>query len=613
MIWEILSRPFLLLWASFIGVLIGVLPAIGGSAANMHGLRPGEEVLEASRAVRHRARPEGIIASEASNNANVGGSLVTIMAFGIPGDAVTAVMLGALTIHGIQSGPLFISQNAQLAYGMFAAYLLAHPIMVVDPAGRRALDAAHRRRCPKAVLFPVVLVLCVIGAYALNNTMANVYVLPRSACSATLMVKFGFPLAPFILGVILGDQIEINLIRAIMTDPNPWLFLTRPISGVLLALSVASVVAALWQHRRHQRRAAALRRGGGRFLSCGPRSSSARARRSQPARCSRSRPSETALEDGDVRVRRAQRVEPRAQARRRPAIPKDERAAEPASRRPSRSSDRRHHADARRRAQQVPGRRAPPARRDEASSSPQEAALDRDDFAARSRAASAGRRARASTTAGARPARASRTASAARAAAARRRRRGPCRSRRSSTAGRRPATSTRLLRLPFRNAFSLLDGFDDERARRPSACEELYAAQLAAIGVVDEDAPRAANDEPLRPAPYNLLVTRRWMLRVPRSRERFGTISINALGFAGSLFVRDEEEMQDLRDGRADARAAGGERYVSPCLCARRENSVTGRSVGGCGESRTCDSQSQAPAAAATRDVAGGLQIDRRD
>ena len=105
----------------------------------------------------------------------------------------------------------------------------------------------------------------------------------------------------------------------------------------------------------------------------------------------------------------------------------------------------------------------------------------------------------------------------------------------------------RLLRLPFRNAFSLLDGFDDEE-RAADRLEELYAAQLAAIGVLNEDAPRAANDEPLQPAPYNLLVTRRWMLAVPRSREKFGTTSLNALAFAGSLFVRDEEEMQDVRD-----------------------------------------------------------------
>jgi putative tricarboxylic transport membrane protein len=109
---------------------------------------------------------------------------------------------------------------------------------------------------PQGVLFPVVLVLCVIGAYALNNTMGNVYILLAFGVLGYAMVKFGFPLAPFILGVILGDQIEINLIRAIMTDPDPWLFLTRPISGLLIAASVASVVFALWQHRRQQRRLA---------------------------------------------------------------------------------------------------------------------------------------------------------------------------------------------------------------------------------------------------------------------------------------------------------------------------------------------------------------------
>ena len=253
-IWEIISRPFLLVWASFIGVLIGVLPAIGGSAANIMAYD------QAKKFSKHPERfgkgtPEGIIASESANNANVGGSLVTIMAFGIPGDAVTAVMLGALTIHGIQSGPLFILQNTELAYGIFAAYLIAHPLMVII-LGLGARWMINIVTVPKAALFPVVLVLCVIGAYALNNTMANVYVLAAFGLLGYAMVKFGFPLAPFILGVILGDQIEINLIRAIMSDPDPALFVTRPISGALLALSAASIVAALWQHYRHQRRTA---------------------------------------------------------------------------------------------------------------------------------------------------------------------------------------------------------------------------------------------------------------------------------------------------------------------------------------------------------------------
>jgi putative tricarboxylic transport membrane protein len=103
---------------------------------------------------------------------------------------------------------------------------------------------------PKSVLIPVVLVLCVVGAYALNNTMDSVWVLAVFGVFGYALVKCGFPLAPLILGVILGDQIEVNLVRAIMTDANPWLFVTRPISGLLLALSVASVAFALWQHHK---------------------------------------------------------------------------------------------------------------------------------------------------------------------------------------------------------------------------------------------------------------------------------------------------------------------------------------------------------------------------
>jgi putative tricarboxylic transport membrane protein len=260
---DILTRPFLLLWSTFIGLLIGVLPAIGGSAANMLAYDQAKKFSKRPEKFGSGI-PEGIIASEASNNANVAGSLVTIMAFGIPGDAVTAVMLGALTIHGIQSGPLFISQNAPLAYGMFAAYILAHPLVLI----LLFLGVRWVLRIvivPKSILFPVVLVLCVVGAYALGNAMATVYVLLASGVFGYLMVKFGYPLAPFILGVILGDQIEINLVRSLMTDSNLWLFVTRPISALLLAMALCSIVLSIWQHRRMQKKAAAAADGAADF------------------------------------------------------------------------------------------------------------------------------------------------------------------------------------------------------------------------------------------------------------------------------------------------------------------------------------------------------------
>jgi putative tricarboxylic transport membrane protein len=162
-------------------------------------------------------------------------------------------MLGAMTIHGIQSGPLFVSQNPRLAYGIYAAYLLAHPLMVLI-IWASTFVVLRLTTIRLAILAPVVLVLCAIGAYALNNTMSSVYVLLIFGVLGYALVKTGFPLAPLILGLILGDQIEINLIRAIMTDDNPWLFLTRPISGGLLAAAALSVALAIWQHLRHQKR-----------------------------------------------------------------------------------------------------------------------------------------------------------------------------------------------------------------------------------------------------------------------------------------------------------------------------------------------------------------------
>ena len=251
---EIFKQPFLLAWSTIVGLIIGILPAIGGSASSVMAYDQAKKFSKTPE-LFGKGHPEGIIASEASNNANVSGSLMTIMAFGIPGDAVTAVMLGAMTIHGIQSGPLFISQNPDIAYGIYAAYILAHPCMlliciVLMPLMLRVTLVRME------VLAPIVLVLCVVGAYALNNTMQSVYVLLLFGVVGYVLVKLGFPLAPLILGLILGDQIEINLVRAIMTDANPWLFQTRPISGLLLLAAAGSVGLAIWQHLRHQKRVA---------------------------------------------------------------------------------------------------------------------------------------------------------------------------------------------------------------------------------------------------------------------------------------------------------------------------------------------------------------------
>lgn len=254
-LWDIFCRPFMLLWVTFIGVVVGVLPAIGGSAANIMAYDQAKKFSKRPEKFG-TGIPEGIVASEASNSANVAGSLMMIMAFGIPGDAVTAVMMGGLTMHGIQPGPLFIGQHPKIAYGIYAAYLVALPLMVATIwCGSRAWIRVITM--PKSMLIPIVLVLCVVGAFALSNSMDGVYVLALFCVIGYAMVKGRIPLAPLILGVVLGDQIESNLIQSVATDPNPWLFLTRPISGGLLLASVASILFAVWQHRREGQKLAA--------------------------------------------------------------------------------------------------------------------------------------------------------------------------------------------------------------------------------------------------------------------------------------------------------------------------------------------------------------------
>ncbi|MDR7486619.1 MAG: tripartite tricarboxylate transporter permease [Armatimonadota bacterium] len=248
---EILGQWGNLVRSTLIGLWIGVLPAVGGSAANVLAY---DQAKKASRTPERFGTgiPDGIVASESANNANIAGSLVTMMAFGIPGDAVTAVMLGALIIHGIAPGPTFIASRPHLAYGIFAAYFTATVLTVLVEAGLLRL-LLRVVRAPLHLLVPIILVLAAVGTYALNNLMANVWVLFAFGIVGYLMVKTGFPLAPLVLGVILGDQIEVNLIRAMMTEPNPLLFVARPLSGLMLALAVGSFVLGVSQQRRRAR------------------------------------------------------------------------------------------------------------------------------------------------------------------------------------------------------------------------------------------------------------------------------------------------------------------------------------------------------------------------
>ncbi len=237
--------------SAFIGTFTGILPGAGGSIANILAY---DQAKKASKTPEKfgKGTPEGIIAPESSNNAVEGGALITMMALGIPGDVTTAVMLGALLIHDVVPSPTFISEEPVLAYSIFIAFFLATFMMVFLQSFmlRVFVLVTHVRMY---MIAAVILGFCGIGVFAINNVTFDVWTLFWFGILGFLMRQFGFPLAPMILGVVLGNIAELNLSRAmaITTDLSP--FITRPWSLFFLILAVFSAFFPMYQKERGQK------------------------------------------------------------------------------------------------------------------------------------------------------------------------------------------------------------------------------------------------------------------------------------------------------------------------------------------------------------------------
>ncbi len=246
---EVLKRWTTLLRSALIGVFTGILPGAGSSVSNILAY---DQAKKASKTPEDFGSgiPDGIVAPESSNNATEGGALIMLMALGIPGDVITAVMLGALLIHDVIPSPSFISDEPVLAYSIFIAFFLAHFIMVTMQAVcLRAFVLITR--VPMYVLAAIILAYCAIGVFALNNVEFDLWTLFIFGVIGYLLRSLGFPLAPMILGVVLGNIAELNLNRAWSIEPSLTPFLTRPWS--LLFFTFALFSAAFPWYQKHRR------------------------------------------------------------------------------------------------------------------------------------------------------------------------------------------------------------------------------------------------------------------------------------------------------------------------------------------------------------------------
>ncbi|GBE43993.1 tripartite tricarboxylate transporter TctA family protein [bacterium BMS3Bbin10] len=245
---EIAKRWTNVIRSAFIGTFTGILPGAGGSVANILAY---DQAKKASKNPEEfgTGTPDGIIAPESSNNAVEGGALITMMALGIPGDVTTAVMLGALLIHDVVPSPSFISDEPVLAYSIFLAFFLATFMMLfLQSFMLRVFILVTRVRM--YVLAGVILGFCGIGVFAINNVEFDLWTLLWFGIIGFVMRQLGFPLAPMILGVVLGNIAELNLSRAmaITTDLSP--FVTRPWSLFFLIIAVFSAFFPYYQEQR---------------------------------------------------------------------------------------------------------------------------------------------------------------------------------------------------------------------------------------------------------------------------------------------------------------------------------------------------------------------------
>ena len=242
--------------SALIGLGIGILPGLGGPTSNL---------LAYSSAKSHSKYPEkfgtgiidGVVATETSNNASVGGAMVPLLTLGIPGDMATAMLLGGLMIHGLQPGPLLFKEEPVLMYGIFIAMIISSFVMLIEEsAGLKVFVSLLK--IPKHILLPIIFVLCVVGAFGLNNRLFDAYLVIAFGLIGYIFIKLKLPVAPMIMGFVLGDMVETHLRRAMMDSKGSWEpFFTRPISALFLVITLLLIIYIAWKHIRQAKKSKA--------------------------------------------------------------------------------------------------------------------------------------------------------------------------------------------------------------------------------------------------------------------------------------------------------------------------------------------------------------------
>ncbi|MEM7022643.1 MAG: tripartite tricarboxylate transporter permease [Pseudomonadota bacterium] len=239
------DQAFNLIRSSVIGTWVGILPGVGASIGSVLAYTTAKNMSKTPEKFG-KGSEDGIVASEAANNATVGGALIPLIAMGIPGSVIDAILIGALMIHSIQPGPTLFLTNADVVWAMIAACLVANILMFVFMTG--AVGYVSRLMYfPRTILMPVIMVFCVVGAYALDNTIFDVWIMLGFGVLGFMLERAKMPLGPFVIGFVLAPLAEAKLRSGLMmTAGSIEPMFTRPLPLLFLVVALALLVWSLY-------------------------------------------------------------------------------------------------------------------------------------------------------------------------------------------------------------------------------------------------------------------------------------------------------------------------------------------------------------------------------
>lgn len=244
-------REFFSYWrtlirSSLIGVFIGALPGSGASTASF---------ISYSMAQRSSKHPEefgegsieAICASESANNGVCGATLIPLLTLGIPGDTITAIMYGALILQGITPGPLVFTQQGDMITGLYITLFICSIFMLV--LGKIMCKAlANVLNVPKSILFPIIMIICFAGSYSMNNTMYDVLIMIIAGVFGYVYKRIDMPIAPTLIGFILGAQMERSLLQSLIKGGNKLsIFVASPISIAFVVIIILIIGSYIWK------------------------------------------------------------------------------------------------------------------------------------------------------------------------------------------------------------------------------------------------------------------------------------------------------------------------------------------------------------------------------